>query len=208
MSDDAKKIFLVLKRNFYVRAGVLIVLLVLFVFIFVLPAHDKTKQLAQRVDNVYLENRQTQGIIIASGHSGQKLEHIQTLLQKYQQMVRPRSELSYVLDKIASRAQAHGLEVVSLKPLNNVPYAGDVNGILKNNSQQVYEVVISMKAKGHFMEVGRYVSDLEEAPFKIIIKNLALKTPSFADNESKEPELSVKLVLSILMLFSGEDLIL
>src|SRR3990167_156497 len=154
MEERIEKFILVIRKNFFVRAGLLITLLLIFIFLFLIPTLVGTKSLAHEVDGLYAANQQIQDEILSSGHSGQKLESIQKLLHNYERMIRPRTELSDILNKIASKAQEYGLEVLTLKPLRNTPYPGDAEALLKNPDEKVYEVVISMTAKGHFLELG------------------------------------------------------
>jgi Tfp pilus assembly protein PilO len=196
-----------LRRNLLIKLGAWLGAFCLFIFLTLIPKFVSTKALARAVDSLYGENEQMQQTVLSTEGSGKKLQEIREKLIDYRNRVPPRDRLPKVLDQIASRAQADGLSVSSLKPLRNVPYAKDSQDIFKKWDQQPYEVVISLQVSGQFFEIGQYLSHLENGPYKLIIKSLELKTRGRAVQGAGEPELDIKLTVGILMRFNVEDII-
>ncbi len=196
-----------LRRNLLIKLGAWLVAFCLFVFLTLIPKYISTKTLAKTVDDLYAENEQMQQTVLSTEGSGKKLQETREKLIVYRNMVPSRDRLPEVLDQIASRAQADGLSVSSLKPLRNVPYAKDSQEIFKKWDQQPYEVVIDLQVSGQFFEIGQYLSHLENGPYKMIVKSLELKTRGRAAQGAGEPELDIKLTVGILMRFNVEDII-
>ena len=69
MEERIEKFILVIRKNFFVRAGLLITLLLIFIFLFLIPTLVGTKSLAHEVDGLYAANQQIQDEILSSGHS-------------------------------------------------------------------------------------------------------------------------------------------
>jgi len=194
-----------LRKSLLIRAAIVLVILIAFLFLLFIPQMTKTKTLARVVDNLYFENQHLEELVLSSGHPGERLQSIQNLLQDYREMIPPRSMLSEVLDKVATRAEEDGLEVLSLKPLRNLPYLKGNKEITQTHSEHVYEVMMSMQAKGLFFELGRYLTSLETGPYRILVKHVSLKTRHSGENEGpQEPELQIEIVMGILMKFPIE----
>lgn len=195
-----------LGKNLLIQVGVLSTILALFILFFLIPQHTKTRRLARQVESLYVDNQRTQSLVLSSGHSGEKLQNIQKLLGRYRSMIPPRTQLPEVLDKIASRAEADGLEVLSLKPLRDIPYLADDLGLLKGQKLQVVKVVIGLEAKGHFFEIAHYLVHLENGPFKMIVEGVRFENTSpVKERTLKEPELTVTIDIGILMKFPSEE---
>lgn len=190
-----------LRRSFWFQAGFFSLLLVIFFFFIILPRFFSMRTITGEVEALYQQNERIQELILSSEHSGEKLQSTLAQLEKYQEMLPPSEELSDVLDKIASRAQADGLEVLSLKPLRDIPFLDLPAGLLKDPREQVIEALIEIKMQGSFFEVGRYVYHLENGPYKMIVRSVTMsnKNPVSPLRGGEEPDLSVDLIVSVLM---------
>ncbi len=193
-----------LRKNFLIRTGIAGVVLAGFFFFLFLPQYWAVKDLAETVDGLHRENQMMQTTVLASGHSGRKLQEIREKLQTYRSMIPMRSRLPEVLDQVATRAQADGLEVISIRPLHNVAFLDGDQELFRRQDQQVYEAILQMEATGYFFEIGRYLSSLETAPYKILLKKVDVKRPR-TEIEGREPELTLNIVFSVLMRFPSDE---
>ncbi|MDD5217015.1 MAG: type 4a pilus biogenesis protein PilO [Candidatus Omnitrophica bacterium] len=197
-----------LKKNVLIKFAISGGVLLLFVFLLFLPQYGRTQLLRSEVENLSKENERIQTMVISTEKTGEKLQSIQNQLRKYQGMLPPRGTLSNVLDKIASRAQVDGLQVFSIKPLRDLAYAEADPELLKNHGQKIIQVVISISAQGRYGSLGRYISHLENSPYKILIREVIVQNMDMiASQEGKEPELTIDLTLGILMKVPQETVI-
>jgi len=199
------KVVQLLKRNIFIRAGSILSVYAVALILILIPMHQRTTQMEKQVEELLVNNQKIQHIMLAGKHSGEQLEIIKKRLEKYKTMIPERSRLSEVLDNIAKRAQGDGLEVLSLKPVKDGPLEGgkDRPAILTRPNDELYEIVINMKANAQFFELGQYLSDLEKAPYMIVIKQVQVDSPGKVVAQEREPELSVSITMAIMMIVSS-----
>lgn len=198
-----------IRKNFYIRAGIFAVGIVLFVAIFLIPKFLSTRELAKKVNVLVQENQNIQGKILTSEHSGEMLQKIKNRLEHYKRMIPARDQFAHVLDQIASKAQEDGLKVVFIRPVRNVLYESADENLERINAAQtekVHESTLEMQVSGSFFDLGQYLKHLEQAPFKILVKNVLIRNDKKdAAKALQQPELTVHLTLAVLVMAPVEE---
>ncbi|MCB9799397.1 MAG: hypothetical protein H6757_01385 [Candidatus Omnitrophica bacterium] len=181
--------------------GILILLIVFFILI-VLPKFRNVRILGRQVTEIASENVYIEKTVLKTKNSGQRLQTIQELLKKYQQMAPDIWNLSNVLENIASGAQADGLKVISMQALDDNMLEVKPGKSFEIDHHVINEVVIVMQAEGRYGAVAHYLKRLENAPYKISVKNMNMHLVKM-DRASvfKEPVLTVEMKLGVLMSF-------
>ena len=164
-----------LQKRLAIHGGLLVVAFLLFLVIVIMPLSQNLSRVKGEVEGRFGENQRVQSIILDSQRSAEKLRKILERLKEYQGKIPAREKLSEALDYIASQAQANQLEVLSLQPLKDKTFKDYDGRGFKHNGDEVQDVEIDLKARGNYLDLGRYVSALENMPFKVIVKNIDVK---------------------------------
>jgi len=164
----------------------------------ILPKAVRVRKLAADVRVTLQENQKLQTSVLTAKHSGDRLEEIKTALAKYKTKALDQEDLTRVLDEIGSAAQTSRLSVISLRALDEprrIPGAAFVDGAL-----EIQQVMISLKAEGHYPDIVRYFKALEQLPYLTAVRTVNLKSAVLEPSaEGEDPRLSVEVALAVLM---------
>ncbi len=206
MNLNLKKISLTkLQKKLAIQGGILAAVFLIFLVVVIMPLSQNLSRVRGEVEGRFGENQRVQNLILDSQRSAEKLQKILERLHEYHVMIPPREKLSEALEYIASQAQSNQLEVQSLQPLNDRPYMLAGGGKFFEGGREVRDVIVDLKARGQYLDFGRYVTALENMPFKVLIKNIELRSNATAkDGMAQASTLTAHMQMGILMMAPAE----
>jgi hypothetical protein len=164
-----------LQKRLMIQGAIVTALLIFFATFLIVPRYFENKNLQGYISQLSDKNLTIQETLATTQDFGEKLHEILETLKYYKSMIPPQKMVSEVLNDIGSRAQKNRLSVVSLQAVDEHPFrAGKGKSIVEVKGREIVEVVIEMSARGSFSDVGRYISNLEKAPYAILIKDISL----------------------------------
>lgn len=194
-----------LQKKLAIHGGVLVMIFLAFLVIVIMPLSQKLSRTIGEVEGRFGENQRVQSIILDSRRSAAKLQKILARLDEYQNKIPHREKLSEALDYIASEAQAHNLEVLSLQPLKDRIFRNVDGKGLQHAGYEVQDVEIDLKARGNYLDLGRYVSALETMPFIVIVKNIDVRRKApILDGVVRDSLLTATFRMGVLMMAPAE----
>jgi len=168
-----------LQKRLIIRGGIVSGVLILFAAFLIFPRHLENEQAQQYLDQLSDKNLSVQETLATTQDFGAKLHQILETLRHYKAMIPPQKMLSGILNDIGSRAQKNKLEVLSLQAVDERPFTtGKTQAVVEIKGREIVEVGIEMSIRGVFNKIGRYITDLEKAPYAILIKEVTLKRES------------------------------
>jgi len=189
------------RRQLFIKSGIILGIFCVITAFVVTPKQGTRNTLMREVQWLESESTRIGHMVHISQNFGERLHDILNTLRHYKSMILPEDSLSGVLEDIASRAQVRRIDVISLKPLDAKPLDMSQEGAAEMKRRGVRETVIELKAKGTYLNVGRYMDDLERTPYAIIVKDVKLRNKINVNifDRSAEPILDVELKLGVLM---------
>jgi len=164
-----------LQKRLLIRGGIVTAVLIFFAAFFIIPRHYENKDLEQHLSQLSNKNSMIQETLATTQDFGEKLHEILENLRHYKSMIPPQKVLSDILNDIGSRAQKNRLEVISLQAVDELPFtSGQGKTVVEIKGREIVKVGIQMSVRGSFSDVGRYISNLEKAPYAILIKEITL----------------------------------
>ena len=164
-----------LQKRLLIRGGIVTAILIFFAVFFITPRYFANKDTQQYLDQLSSKNLTIQGTLATTQDFGEKLHEILETLRHYKSMIPPQKMLSSLLNDIGSRAQKNRLTVISLQAVEERPFTtGEGRTAVAITGREIVEVSIEMSVRGSFSDIGRYISNLEKAPYAILIKEVTL----------------------------------
>ena len=188
-----------LQKRLLTRIGGLGIFCFLFAVAVLIPKYMEKNNLSQAVAQLSGDNLQVKKVILTSHQFGERLHDIVSQLEYYRHRVPSRESLPEILEEIASRAQDNQLEVLSLQPMKDKPLTGSGNEPVEMGDKKIHELTIDMKARGKYVSLGHYLSQLEMAPYAILVKGVEIKNEKADIHAEGDPSLEIKLKLGVLL---------
>jgi len=193
------------QKKLAIRGGILVIVSLAFLVIVIMPLSQKLSRITGEVEGRFGESQRVQNIILDSKRSAEKLQKILIRLEEYQNKIPHRTKLSEALDYLASEAQTHNLEVLSLQPLKDRTFRNVDGTGLQHDGYEVQDVEIDLKARGNYLDLGRYVSALETMPFKVLVKNIDVRRNApVSDEVVRDSMLTATFRIGVLMMAPAE----
>ncbi len=175
-----------------------------FLLLVLCPQYAAVRKLVLDVRGAARDNAVLERQILTVNKSGRRLEDIQEKLHAYQAKTPSYEDLPYVLDVVASSAQADGLKVVSLQALDEQP-ASQTPAFL-DQGQAIRFAVMNLQADGTFIQIEHYLEGLEKMPFEVLLQSVMFKNSVPVEAHSREPILAAEIRIEVAMRFPQKSL--
>ena len=167
-------------------------------FLVILPKAVRVKKMAADVRGTLAHNQQLQTSVLTAKHSGERLDQIKETLVQYKKKALYQEDLTRVLDEIGAAAQTAGLNVVSLRAMDEphrIPGEPFVEGSL-----EIQQVMVSLQAEGKYPNMVQYFKALDYLAYSADVQTVTVKSADFVSaKEGEDPRLSADVMLAVLM---------
>jgi len=193
------------QKKLAMKAGIVVGVLTVFAFVIVGPKYSAQKKIQDEIKSLTDRSHQIQKIIPRFGHSGKKYRDILNTLSSYRGQIPYRENLPEVIDYVASKAQDDRLDVVSLQPTTSQEFLQADGSPFEDQGRQVRKLMIRMKLKGNYLNLGRYLEDLKGSPYEILIEGVSIKNERVSVKKRESGgDLTIDLALGVLMMFAPQ----
>jgi len=193
------------QERMLIQGGIILGVFFILIFFVLLPKNGEKNRLYNEVKALTSQNQFIQDNVVISHDFGEKLRDIMESLKHYRNMIPPQEVLPKILDEIGSKAQANRLKVLSLQALETKPFEPTGKEQVQLKGKQIQEVEIGLTAEGTFVNLGRYIHQLENAPYTIMVREVGLWNQKSASLVLRdEPTLKIDLKLVVLMMTSSD----
>lgn len=188
----------------FILAAIMISIFLSFVIFVLLPFRWKVRSLRAEVKTYFEESQRAQEMMLATNRSGEKFETTLEKLEKYRKMAPTPDVLAGALDRAGSNAEQFRLNLMSLKPKNDEKIPMPDGKPFIDEGREARMLRVEMALRGSFFALGNYLTSLEKAPYKIIVKELDIRNPNMKAQGGGASDLEIQMTLGMLTMHSPE----
>ncbi len=188
----------------FILAAIVISLFLSSVIFILLPFHWRVRSLEAEVKTFFQESQKTQEMMLATNRSGEKFETTLEKLEKYRRMAPTPDILADALDRAGSNAEQFRLNLLSLKPKTDEKILMPDGKPFIDEGREARLLRVEMALRGSFFALGNYLTALEEAPYKIIVKELDIRNPNVNAQGTGASDLEIQMTLGMLTMQSPD----
>jgi len=187
------------KTKLLIRLAILFFLSLLITVAVIVPLRMKRGSLLREVEAMR-ERNSFAGEMVGALNPGEKLSEIMETLQAYQRQIPNKAYLTQILDDLVSEAQSLNITVTSIQPTTDTVFKLPLELTASSFGARIREVTIEIQGSGTYINVGKYLSRLEAAPYVILPKKVLLsKKRNVESLERRDPNLEMDLKINVLM---------
>jgi len=186
------------QRKLLILAGVVAGYFLISLFFLLIPFQSKVHALRFQVKTFFEESEKAQEMMLAVNRSGQKYETTLDKLEHYRDMAPTPSVVAGVLDRAASSAERYHLTLVSMQPKNEEKVETPDKKPFIDEGREARLLKVEAAYNGSFFALGNYLIALENAPYKVIVREVDIRNPHVDTASSGSSDLDIRMDLGVL----------